>query len=121
MSLATVGAVISFGCVAVWTDWFVAVDEGLARSSRDSGTASGAVMGGVGDPTVVLFSFSSSATPAIVGVAPGTLSVYLDEACKAAFSCCGERVTDDLQLMHSNVKIRLIDCQIKTSQKDKKE
>ena len=63
MSLATFGAVISFGCVAVWTDWFVAVDEGLARSSRDSGTASGAVMGGVGDPTVGLFSFSSLATP----------------------------------------------------------
>jgi hypothetical protein len=107
--LTTFGVVISFGCVAVWTDWFVAVDEGLARSSRDSGTASGAVTGGIDDPTVVLFSFSSSATPVMVGVAPGTLSVYLDESCKAAFSCCGERVTDDLKLTHSNVEIRLID------------
>ena len=101
--------VTSFGCAAVlWTDGLVAVVlvEGLAReSSRDSGTARGAATGDVGDPTtLVLFSFSSSATPVIIGVAPGTLSVYLEEGCKAAFSCWGERVTDDLKMKKENEK-----------------
>lgn len=70
-----------------------------------SGTASGAVGVVTGGTTgveldsvvdVVLFSFSSSDTPPMMMVAPGTLSAIFDEACKAAFSVCGSRVTDDL-------------------------
>lgn len=70
-----------------------------------SGTASGAVAVVTGGRIevelasvviVVLFSFSSSETPPMMMVAPGTLSAIFDEACKAAFSVCGSRVTDDL-------------------------
>lgn len=71
-----------------------------------SGTASGAVGVVTGGTTgeeldsvvvvILLFSFSSSDTPPMMMVAPGTLSAIFDEACKAAFSVCGSRVTDDL-------------------------
>jgi hypothetical protein len=82
--------------VEVGTDVVVVagVVAGLARSSKDSWTARGATGE---DSSPLLFSFSSST----MMTAPGTLSVILDEACMAAFSVCGVRVTDDLTIVPS--------------------